>query len=45
MFARIARVVVLGLALSVLGGNAVAAGTSVTAQTHVVHTAGDGHCC
>jgi hypothetical protein len=45
MFARIARIVVLGLALTVLGGNGVAAATSITAPTHAVHMAGDDHCC
>jgi hypothetical protein len=46
MFARIARIAVLGVALTLLGGNGMAAATSLTAQpTQVVHTAGDGHCC
>jgi hypothetical protein len=45
MFARIARIVVLGLALTMFGGNAVAAATSVSTPAHTVHMAGDDHCC
>jgi hypothetical protein len=45
MFARIARIVVVGLALTVLGVNGVAAATTITASTHVAHTAGDDHHC
>jgi hypothetical protein len=45
MFARIARIAVLGLMLAVVGGNGVAAATGVTAPTHAVHMAGDEHCC
>jgi hypothetical protein len=45
MFARIARIVVLGLALTVLGGNGVAATTGFAAPSHSMHLAGDDHCC
>jgi hypothetical protein len=45
MFARIARIAVLGLALTVLGGSGVAAATGITAPTHMVQLADNGHCC
>jgi hypothetical protein len=51
MFARIARLVVLSVALTMLGGNTVAAASGlavhsgVTAPTKVAHMAGDEHCC
>jgi hypothetical protein len=45
MFARIARIVVVGLALTVLGVNGAAAVTSAPASTHAIHTAGDDHHC
>jgi hypothetical protein len=45
MFARIARIAVLGLALTLLGGNGMAAATGVTAPSHSLHMAGDEHCC
>jgi hypothetical protein len=49
MFARIARLVVLSVALTMLGGNTVAAASGLavhsTTPTKVVHMAGDEHCC
>jgi hypothetical protein len=51
MFVRIARIVVLGLALTMVGGNTaavaggIAAANGHTAQAHVAHMAGDDHFC
>jgi hypothetical protein len=47
MFARIARTVVLALALTVVGSNGVAAGVGAAAPTHVGHIqpAEGGFCC
>jgi hypothetical protein len=47
MFARIARIVVLALALSVVGSTGVAAGVGAAAPTHLGHMqpAEGGFCC
>jgi hypothetical protein len=45
MFARISRIVVLGLALTVLGGTGVASAGSLAGPQHAIHMAGDEHCC
>jgi hypothetical protein len=47
MFARIARIVVLALALTVAGSNGIAVGASAAAPTHVGHVqpAEGGYCC
>jgi hypothetical protein len=47
MFARIARMIVLALALTVVGSNGVAAGVSAAAPTHAGHMqpAEGGFCC
>jgi hypothetical protein len=47
MFARIARIVVLALALTVVGSNGVVAGVGAAAPTHVGHMqpAEGGFCC
>ena len=47
MFARIARIVVLALALSVVGSTGVAAGVGAAAPTHLGHLqpAEGGFCC